>query len=294
MPTAADSVHAPATPDWSAVADEITCPLCEYNLRGLAEPRCPECGYQFQWRELLDVNRRAHPYLFEHHPERNIWSLCRTMIGGLRPSVFWRSLHPAQRSRPRRLALYALLCLLPVLIGYGVTLGAIFSDGAATLYHRILANGHVLAHVWWFIGYVMRHSFRHGNLLIFMCGTVLWPWLTYLGLLIFAWSMRRARVRRIHVIRCIVYSSDLLVLLLAPACAVALVFQPINAPFPPNFVFERIWLPVAFLLWIVFVHRLIQAYRHYLRFDHVVATVLASQVMAGLVLWKLWLTMEGF
>src|SRR5882724_6811288 len=30
------------TPDWAASSDEIECPMCDYNLRGLTEPRCPE------------------------------------------------------------------------------------------------------------------------------------------------------------------------------------------------------------------------------------------------------------
>lgn len=42
-----------AVPDWSTIGREIHCPLCEYNLRGLSEPRCPECGYQFEWAECF-------------------------------------------------------------------------------------------------------------------------------------------------------------------------------------------------------------------------------------------------
>src|SRR5690348_6555559 len=72
-------------PDWDAVPDELNCPLCEYNLRGLREPRCPECGYRFAWRDLTDPERRVHPYLFEHHPRQNYWSFRETARGGLRP-----------------------------------------------------------------------------------------------------------------------------------------------------------------------------------------------------------------
>lgn len=39
-----------------------TCPKCDYDLRGLPEDRCPECGYEFQWEE---VRKRA----------RRIWNL---------------------------------------------------------------------------------------------------------------------------------------------------------------------------------------------------------------------------
>src|SRR2546423_6680353 len=95
-----------ASPSWETQRLEITCPMCEYNLRGLTEPRCPECGYRFAWEDLQDVTRQAHPYLFEHHPERNFKSFWQTARGGLRPLSFWRELHPAMPSKPRRLITY--------------------------------------------------------------------------------------------------------------------------------------------------------------------------------------------
>src|SRR6476646_822679 len=38
----------PSSPDWEHIQRDIRCPLCEYNLRGLIESRCPECGRYFQ------------------------------------------------------------------------------------------------------------------------------------------------------------------------------------------------------------------------------------------------------
>ena len=74
------------SPDWSKVSEQIACPLCDYDLRGLAESRCPECGYRFNWNELFDPARRKHPYLFEHHPERNVASFFHTKVEGtMRP-----------------------------------------------------------------------------------------------------------------------------------------------------------------------------------------------------------------
>ena len=35
-----------------ANADALVCPTCGYNLTGLREPRCPECGTQFTLNEL--------------------------------------------------------------------------------------------------------------------------------------------------------------------------------------------------------------------------------------------------
>jgi hypothetical protein len=91
--------------------------LCEYDLRGLTEPRCPECGYRFEWDELRDPRRRFHPYLFEHHPNRNAWSFFHTLVGGLAPRRFWSTLYPTQPSRPHRLVAYWVLCGVPVGVG---------------------------------------------------------------------------------------------------------------------------------------------------------------------------------
>ncbi len=104
-----------AANDISQKAD-VLCPLCGYNLRGLPEARCPECGGKFEWPDLLDPTRKLHPYLFEHHPERNTGSFVCTFIGGLFPRRFWRTIHPTQPSRPKRVVLYWIVCVLVFLI----------------------------------------------------------------------------------------------------------------------------------------------------------------------------------
>ena len=55
MTIAASNLVSAPPPDWSAITETIRCPLCDYDLRGLIEPRCPECGYQFVWPEVLDA-----------------------------------------------------------------------------------------------------------------------------------------------------------------------------------------------------------------------------------------------
>ena len=84
----ADSTAAAPSPDWEQFTRDVNCPLCLYNLRGLIEPVCPECGYRFAWAALLDEDARLHPYLFEHHPERDVSSFRDTLLGGLRPGKF--------------------------------------------------------------------------------------------------------------------------------------------------------------------------------------------------------------
>src|SRR5437667_12482923 len=106
------SLVSEAATDTTVTSDSLHCPMCEYDLRGQVEPRCPECGARFDWDELRDPARRLHPYLFEHHPEQNVRSFRRTLVGGLRPKKFWTTLYPTQPSRLRRLLLYFLIYLL--------------------------------------------------------------------------------------------------------------------------------------------------------------------------------------
>src|SRR5215471_12139833 len=90
-------------PDRAAMGREILCPLCGYNLRGLVEPRCPECGHRFVWTQLLDEHEHRHPYLFEHYPRKKFRSFVRTLAASMLPRRFWRTLQPIHTLYPRRL-----------------------------------------------------------------------------------------------------------------------------------------------------------------------------------------------
>src|SRR5437763_13596735 len=112
MDIAVEPATATSAPDWSALTDEVHCPLCEYNLRGLVEPRCTECGYRFAWPELLDNRGRWHPFLFEHHSDRNLKSLLKTFIAGWMPRRFWSTLTARHQIKPNRLRTYAMLTII--------------------------------------------------------------------------------------------------------------------------------------------------------------------------------------
>lgn len=40
-------------PAWDTIPYRVQCPKCAYDLRGIADPRCPECGLGFRWEVLL-------------------------------------------------------------------------------------------------------------------------------------------------------------------------------------------------------------------------------------------------
>ncbi|MDX2199061.1 MAG: hypothetical protein SF069_08825 [Phycisphaerae bacterium] len=80
-------------PDWSAIDREITCSRCGYDLRTLREPRCPECGLQFEWHHIFDALFTVSPWLFEHQWRRKpVRSLIATLIASLRPRRYWTNL----------------------------------------------------------------------------------------------------------------------------------------------------------------------------------------------------------
>jgi hypothetical protein len=205
--------------DWSTITTSVQCPLCLYNLRGLSEPRCPECGYQFQWPDLLEPGRARHRYLFEHHPERNLWSFFRTLIAGIRPRRFWTELKPTQFVRRRRLIIYWIVCsclmlLLPLSrsLWIGIDLARTNAQarsrmpvGVTSLYsaqgrQTYLDRNYPLPPSRGF--FQQYHQVLHFYLPGFAIelGTItIWPWLTFAALMIFQASMRKAKVQRAHV-----------------------------------------------------------------------------------------------
>ena len=121
---------------------DLACPLCGYNLRGLVDPRCPECGFAFKWAELLDERRSRHPWLFEHG--RGGRTLFATYVRTCLPRRFWQQVTPANPVHVRRLALYWLLACLPLLV-MAVPFGTIYSTAqrntAVRAYYSAALNG---------------------------------------------------------------------------------------------------------------------------------------------------------
>ena len=274
----------------NAPLDALPCPLCEYDLRGLPEPRCPECGYRFTPGELDDPARRFHPYLFEHHPRRNAWSFVRTLVGGLKPRTFWSTLHPTQPSRAWRLVLYWLACGAPMM-------------AVVSLHFWLLATGDLswvtnwrnnrlspTQYALWIADLDVSHGAGYG---VFALYCLAWPWLTLIALLVFQISLRRARLRGTHVLRCVLYAGDGCLWLILPLGFLVWTAW-LASGWPPRAFFPRASAALPWFALGVFVYRLLTAYRLYLRFDHAIATVLASQVIVLLIYGKVWLVAGGF
>lgn len=273
----------------------------------------------------------AAPLPFEHHPERNVGSFVRTHLGGWRPRTFWTSLQPAQPSRVWRLLLYALLAssvVATVVIGHY----ALWVRGHAeatrferknwvaqyapgTPYHDSVVRSYGSVPQWLDLiepeppspdFFRRAWDAERGWALALAVGLLAWPWATFLSLLVFRVSMRRARIKPVHVLRCVVYGFDIY-LPVALATGVAVGYRAVQtwSAFPPPVSFTSRWVPTPpiptampysyrpdvvadVLCWMCVAalaaaaYRLTAAFRHYLKFDHPAATVLASQVIVAL------------
>lgn len=276
-------VRTAAAPDWDEIDEDIPCPRCGYNLRGLSTPRCPECGYQFVWPELLDPQYRLHPYLYEHQVGMKARAFYLTLVGGLRPRRFWRDLRLVQPSYRDRLITYWGICAamcVPGFVAARFCLTAYWSlpprGGAGFLrnFARFYDPRDFAEQAWGWVAVPL-----------------VWPWVTFLALMIFQVSMRKARVKPMHVMRCVLYSYDVVFwvgagwLLMTALAAFAAVVTFSRDPLELSGFYPVLWLPAA----LVATDRMWVAYAKYLRFDRPLATILASQVIAFLVALNLFL-----
>ena len=283
-----------AAPDWTTVQRDVLCPLCNYNLRGLVEPRCPECGYRFDWDELLHPERLLQEYLFESRPEHNGRAFFHTLFKSLRPKKFWSTISPSQRPSARRLVLYWALACIPAVAGI------LASSGWAATSHLGFALGravHLLVIGLIRIGdwYGPTIDLGHGMILV-LAALMVWPWLSFLALNVFVQSMFRVRIDAVHVLRCVTYAAGVTFIagIVATLLAAGLLVFGVRWSRMDDLGMPVFAAAVA-LLWGWVTHRLIVAYRLYLRFDRPVATVLASQVIVLLVMVTIvmWATFYG-
>lgn len=273
--------------DWALVADEVHCPLCEYNLRGLIDPRCPECGYQFEWRDLLDSRRRLHPYLFEQQKRgKRFASFWKTAWHGLLPWKFWSTLRADQPPSVKWLAIY----WLAATVFAAVALASSIALGVVNVYIAQRNNIGFFAaagRTWPFLFNALTEVKYEAAYFAFpILITLSWPLLSFASLLVLQASMRRARIGPAHVWRCVVYSWDIAIF--AGIVLALLNIARGSTSYHSNrysLYYARHDIDIfAGVVIIISVLRLAFAYSRYLKFRHVVPTVLATQVITLLIL----------
>lgn len=311
-------------PDWAAREKELHCPLCGYNLRGLSEPRCPECGFKFTWQELLEAEKDKQLFLFEYG--RNIPTFWKTYWRTCRPRQFWREVNPAIEVRSTALIIYWILSssviasfvALPYVkpvwrtasnnVSTRATFKPVpgnsnyFSDGRWTFKARQIDDEYPLPWDFEFWRTVEQQESggyyydKAGNFVstrsdvpnaAAWCAIFLgWPILTFITLMIFRISMRQAKIRMSHLVRAVVYSCDfgLLVIILAVA----------GSCFDDKWNQGSNMMAFATICAVITTYRLTIAIREYIRAHMPLATVLASQLIALLITFVLLVPIADF
>lgn len=206
-------------PDGWLFDRDLSCPECNYNLRMLSQPRCPECGTVFRWQTLLHIScprcgegletidggecprcglelnweellGDADPALHRHfeYTTKPIRAIVPTWFAALRPARFWRRIpleSPPAVKRLRRLR--KLTLIITVLV---IAAAEIISPGIKWSLTR-LTNFYMIA----------LESISPFSIILTL------PIVTFIALPRFAPTLSRFRVRRDQLLRLAAYSA---------------------------------------------------------------------------------------
>lgn len=305
---------AAASPDLAASANDLRCPLCDYDVRGLPEPRCPECGHRFEWEEVTDPEKRRLRWFVEHGPFAPRYSPTQWRL--VWPGVFWGRVRPSHAMSRRRIAQFwgtglavYLLAFVLMLAGTAAFYQVGYAQTRAVLTRTpgLLANSAAAANLppeqyldaffptprqlnFWL--QVLSHT-RWGAPLLVPLAVSGSLWLV---LKIMVRSFQRAKIKPVHRWRVIAYATDPLPGGLTILCFAAYwlpkAYQIFTAPI--------VTLPLRFWLWPVPLIgitaaallavtwlRTEAAVRRYLAIPHAWAVATAALLIAALPLMTL-------
>ena len=213
--------------DWAEAVpiDQLRCQHCRYHLYGLRETRCPECGERFTWEEALAAYRRKDLPLFEYQwRERPIRSFIGTWFRALVPGMLWRgvTIHDPPQVEP-------LWVMVGIALLASLALGPVLEGSIMWGEQRWIATS--LPGLQKLVQQVRLHQFL--IILTFLWSSVLWCATSFAPLMIFRQSMRRYQVRAAHVFRVWSYASALLAPSARPSTPTAADRRPRRSPSGP-------------------------------------------------------------
>jgi hypothetical protein len=212
---AAASIPIPAEHPAAPPAAGPACPRCGYDQSGLLATWsvscplsgvCSECGFVIDWRDLLNPVFTHQGRLFEHAHRRLGRAFFAAWWRALVPSAFWRWISITHPVVPARIAAFVPLGFAAT---YSAFLGLIAAVAAAILLVATLGGGAAALGRYWSREVMQRALFPIRTEYVFMSDRVppgIWIMLLTLAIMPAAFlalpvSLRRARVRRIHLLR---------------------------------------------------------------------------------------------
>ncbi len=225
-------LSADGSPNWSRIEFDVLCCRCEYNLRMLRQPRCPECGLEFDWPTMLNRALCTSDFLIEHHWRKQpIKSFLKTIWISMRPSRFWSQVSMHEEIHPG--PLLAMLILSPLLyvaahvcsFGLAFLLAIAMGGDASVASSRYVVRESVTAWdtlAWAWGDYInpIIHLRAHWGELI---SEYILLWLCLAFLCSLRQTMLRRRIRCAHLLRIIAYSSPAIFTYLGIIASITLV-----------------------------------------------------------------------
>lgn len=191
--------------------DDLQCPLCDYDLRGLTENRCPECGHAFDPDELRRTRaERQANWSFEHASRRRIVrAFVSTSLRSLLPFLFWKRLTAANAIRSRRLVWWGIAWVVLTFGAFGVAyaLIAVRVHGQALpfTWNAPLVRGPVPRATWQQAIDIALANGRLSELAMSTLALIIWVPLTFFGINLFGQTLKAAGVRVGHLWRIVLY-----------------------------------------------------------------------------------------
>ena len=95
------------------IDEDLDCPRCGYNLRGLPQPRCPECGLVVDLDQIRAAQALLSKPLFEYQWRRRpIRSFFSTVWLTVRPWRLWRTVKLEWEPQNKTIWIYGFFALL--------------------------------------------------------------------------------------------------------------------------------------------------------------------------------------
>lgn len=201
-----------------SLVESPSCPRCGYDLsgaRGAWRERCPldgvcpECGLGYEWRDVFRPERLTPRWSFEHARAGPMRSWLATAARTLRPARFWTRMRVESPVRTGRLVVLALGVVLATHVVIALLWGSIGYAQSRAGYPAgwlgIIAEPWDSALSLTINPYTPRGRFVPAPLTILPFVAAVWGLGAALPFACLGPSLRRARVKRVHVLRAWAY-----------------------------------------------------------------------------------------
>lgn len=204
-----------------------SCPRCGYDQSGaiaawerIEPPSCPlsslctECGLEFLWRDLLNPTYARLPQLFEHARQRRITAFLVTWRRAASPRGFWDWVGLQHDVVMTRIGLFIAIAM-PLIAAASVAVmvglhAIVWSSLLPSIAWQYVNRSHILGPIYPLgDGYLLLSGWsltlRQVCLPLELLGVLIFLFAP-LTLLLLPQTLRRARIRPVHIFRAFAYS----------------------------------------------------------------------------------------